>query len=84
MVGNHQRNDNGLNVSGGAMRTYVIERRQQQEGGGEFGKWQQVGVALETEATLVIQPRGVQLEYRIKAINTGDKSVPSNIGAVVL
>lgn len=70
--------------SGGQVRTYVIERRQQPEGGGEFGDWQQAGVALETEATLVNQQRGVQLEYRVKAINTGGESPPSNTSAVVL
>ncbi len=70
--------------SGGNVRTYVIVRRQQPEGGGEFGKWQQAGVVLETEATLVNQPRGIQLEYRVKAINTGGESIPSNTIAVVL
>jgi len=30
------------------------------------------------------QPRGVPLEYRVKAINTGGESVPSNPVAVVL
>ena len=66
------------------MRTYIIERRQQPEGGGEFGKWQQAGIALESEATIMNQPRGVQLEYRVKAINTGGESTPSNTVAVVL
>ena len=70
--------------SGGNVRTYVIERRQQPEGGGEFSNWQQAGVALETEATLMNQPRGLQLEYRVKAINTGGESVPSNTVGVVL
>ena len=69
--------------SGGNVRTYVIERRQQPEGG-EFGNWRQAGIALETEASLMNQPRGVQLEYRVKAINTGGESVPSNSVAVVL
>ncbi len=70
--------------SGGTVRTYVIERRQQPEGGGEFGGWSQVGIALETEATLTDQPRGPQLEYRVKGINAGGESVPSNTAAVVL
>ena len=69
--------------SGGAVRTYVIERRDQPEGG-EFGNWRQVGIALESESTIMNQPRGVQLEYRVKAINTGGESVPSNTVAVVL
>jgi len=70
--------------SGGTVRTYVIERREQPAGGGEFGSWAQVGIALETETTLMDQPRGVQLEYRVKAINTGGESPPSNTVAVVL
>jgi hypothetical protein len=69
--------------SGGNVRTYVIERREQPEGG-EFGNWRQVGMALETEVSLMNQPRGIQLEYRVKAINAGGESVPSNIVTVVL
>lgn len=70
--------------SGGTVRTYVIERREQPAGGGEFGSWAQVGIALETETTLMDQPRGPQLEYRIKAVNAGGESIPSNTAAVVL
>ncbi len=70
--------------SGGTVRTYVIKRRDQPEGGGEFGDWSQAGIALESEAMLMNQPRGPQLEYRVKAINTGGESVPSNTVAVVL
>ncbi len=70
--------------SGGTVRTYVIERRDQPEGGGEFGDWSQTGIALESETTLMTQPRGPQLEYRVKAINTGGESVASNTVAVVL
>ncbi len=69
--------------SGGNVRTYVIERRQQPQGG-EFSEWQQAGIALESETTLMNQPRGVQLEYRVKAINTGGESTPSNTEMVVL
>lgn len=72
------------NGSGGPVRTYVIERRKQPQGGGDFSNWLPVGSALETKATLTGQPRGVQLEYRLKAINTGGESVPSNTAAVVL
>ena len=70
--------------SGGTVRTYVIERREQPAGGGEFGSWAQVGIALETESTLIDQPRGQQLEYRVKAVNAGGESTPSNTAAVVL
>lgn len=70
--------------SGGPVRTYVIERREQPAGGGEFGAWTQVGIALETEVTLADQPRGPQLEYRVKAVNAGGESIASNTAAVVL
>lgn len=69
--------------SGGPVRTYIIERRDE-NAGSEFGNWAQVSIALETEATLADQPQGQQLEYRIKAVNAGGKSTPSNTIAVVL
>jgi hypothetical protein len=70
--------------SGGAVRTYVIEQRNQPQGDGDFSDWQPVGTAFEREATLMSQQRGIQLEYRVKAINTGGESIPSNTVAVVL
>ena len=70
--------------TGGKVRTYLVERREQPAGGGAFGDWQQVGIALETESHLVGQPRNVQLEYRIIAVNVGGNSVPSNTAPVVL
>ena len=72
------------NGSGGPVRTYVIEKRNQPPGGGDFSKWQPVATAFETQITLTGQQRSVQLEYRVKAINTGGESVPSNSAAVVL
>ena len=72
--------------SGGPVRTYIIERRElaQDEGGDWGGEWRQAAISLETKATLKDQPRGVQLEYRVKAINKAGKSQPSNTIAVVL
>jgi len=70
--------------SGGPVRTYVIERHEQPEGGGEFGVWAQAAIALGSEAILMNQPRGPQLEYRVKAVNTGGESIPGNTVAVVL
>lgn len=69
--------------SGGKVRTYVIKRREQTSGG-KFGEWRQAGIALESETTIMNQPRGVQLEYRVKAINTGGESLPSNTVMAVL
>ena len=70
--------------TGGSVRTYLIERREQPAGGGEFGPWAQVGIAIESETSLADQPRGPQLEYRVKAVNVGGESVPSNTVAMVL
>jgi len=53
-------------------------------GGGEFGSWAQVGIAIESETSLTNQPRGPQLEYRVKAVDVGGESIPSNTVAVVL
>lgn len=68
---------------GGRVRTYLIERREQATGG-SFNEWHQVGIALDSELTLTEQPRNIQLEYRIIAVNNGGNSVPSNTAAVVL
>jgi len=44
----------------------------------------QVGIAMESETSLTNQPRGPQLEYRVKAVNVGGESIPSNTVAIVL
>lgn len=68
---------------GGTIRNYIIQRRDKIENG-TFGSWILVGSSLNTEINLTEQPRSIQLEYRIKAINAGGESVPSNSVAVVL
>ena len=70
--------------TGGPVRNYIVERREQPAGGGEFGDWDIVGTALNNEINLIDQPRGVQMEYRVKAANIGGESTPSNTSAVVL
>ena len=72
--------------SGGPVRTYIIERRElaTDKPGASFGRWRQAAISLETRASLKDQPRGVQLEYRVKAINKAGQSPPSNTVAVVL
>ncbi len=69
--------------TGGPVRTYLIERREQVNGGA-FNEWHQIAIALETEVHLSGEPRNQQLEYRDLAINNGGNSVPSNTAAVVL
>jgi hypothetical protein len=46
--------------------------------------WQKVGTAIETESTLVDQPKNAELEYRIIAINKSGDGSPSNTVMVVL
>lgn len=71
-------------VSGGLVRNYIIERRVEPSGGGDFGPWEVVETSLGTEKHLLEQPRGVQMEYRVKAANISGESLPSNTAAVVL
>jgi len=68
---------------GGPVRSYVILRRQQLPGQ-KFTEWSQEGMALTPEITLTNQPRYIQLEYRIIAVNATGTSIPSNAVAVVL
>ncbi|MCP4710694.1 MAG: fibronectin type III domain-containing protein, partial [Planctomycetes bacterium] len=68
---------------GGAVRNYVVQRRDHDEAG-QFGNWQLLDFAYDTEMTLTDQPRGVQMEYRVKASNAAGESAPSNTTPVVL
>lgn len=70
--------------SGGTVRNYIIERREQPAVGGEFGAWIIVGSALNNEINLTNQPHGSQLEYRVKAVNAAGISLSSNSIATVL
>ena len=67
-----------------APRVYLIERRSQPTEGGDFGPWQQITTTIERDTVVGDQPRGVQLEYRVKALNLAGESLPSNTSAVVL
>ena len=66
-------------ADGGKVSAYKIQRRNRPS-----GAWQEVGTAIETEATLVDQPKGIELEYRIIAINKSGDGSPSNTAMVVL
>ncbi len=70
--------------NGGLVRNYIIERRDEPAGGGDFGPWQVIETSLATEIHLLEQPRGIQMEYRVKAANISGESLPSNTAAVVL
>ncbi len=69
---------------GGPVRDYIVERRDEPAGGGEFGEWTLVATTLEREIELLDQPRSIQMEYQVKARNLGGQSEASNVVAVVL
>jgi len=66
-------------IDGGAPAAYKVMRRERPE-----GPWQEVATAVISEATLVEQPRGKELEYRIIAVNKAGDGEPSNTAMVVL
>ena len=66
-------------VDGGAPAAYKVMRRER-----PAGPWQEAATAVITEATLVEQPRGKELEYRIIAVNKAGDGEPSNTAMVVL
>ena len=69
--------------SGGAVRNYIIERRDQQPDK-TFGSWTLVQTTYNTEINLTEQPDAVRVEYRVKAVNLGGESMPSNTVSVTL
>ena len=66
-------------IDGGKPAAYKVMRRERPE-----GAWQDVATAVVTEATLVEQPKGKELEYRIISINKAGDGEPSNTAMVVL
>jgi hypothetical protein len=66
-------------VDGGAPSAYKVTRRER-----PAGAWEDVATAVITEATLVEQPKGKELEYRIIAINKAGEGEPSNTEMAVL
>jgi hypothetical protein len=66
-------------VEGGTVSAYKVMKRERPE-----GPWEEVATAVISEATLVEQPRGKELEYRIIAVNKTGEGSPSNTVMVVL
>jgi hypothetical protein len=66
-------------IDGGAPSAYKVMRRER-----PAGAWEDVGTAVITEATLVEQPKGKELEYRIIAVNKAGGCESSNTEMVVL
>lgn len=66
-------------IDGGKPSAYRICRRQRPD-----GLWLDAAVAVATSAVLPAQPRSVELEYRLIAINRTGQGPPSNTVVVVL
>ena len=66
-------------LEGGKPSAYKVMRRERPE-----GPWEDVATAVTTEATLVDQPKGKELEYNIIAINKAGEGEVSNTVMVVL
>lgn len=64
---------------GGNVAAYKVMRRERPE-----GSWSEVATAVISEATLVEQPKGKELEYNIIAVNKAGDGEPSNTVMVVL
>ncbi len=65
-------------VDGGRAASYRIQRR------GADGGWQDVGMSVDTEATLEDQERGVEYQYRVLALNKAGDGSPSRTVQAVL
>jgi len=66
-------------VDGGAVAAYKIQRRLRPN-----GPWLDVGMAMESEATLTDQERAKEWEYRVLAVNKAGLGEPSNTVMAVL
>ena len=66
-------------ADGGAVAAYKVMRRER-----PAGAWAEVATAVISEVTLVEQPTGKELEYRIIAINKAGDGEPSNTVMCVL
>jgi hypothetical protein len=64
------------------VRNYIVESRQR-EGDG-ISDWTIVHISYNTQATLINQPTGVHIEYRVKAANNAGTGQASNTVAIVL
>jgi len=66
-------------AEGGRVNAYKVQCRLLSD-----GKWRDVNVAIKSKITLMEQPQGQKLEYRIVAVNRSGEGLPSNVVPVVL
>ncbi len=69
--------------STGPVRFYRVERREKIDN--DWTEWSEDHTysTTRTELTLYNQPEGVELEYRVIAVNVAGRSMPSNTAAIV-
>ncbi|MBI4500515.1 MAG: fibronectin type III domain-containing protein [Gemmatimonadetes bacterium] len=65
-------------VDGGLPAAYHIQRQQ------NAGPWEEAGTSAATERVMSNQPRGVQLSYRVIAVNKAGEGAPSGVVSAVL
>jgi len=66
-------------ADGGAVGMYRIQRKTK-----DAGVWDDVGSSVDTVETLSQQPRGIQMDYRVLAVNKAGVGPPSASVTVVL
>ena len=66
-------------ADGGRVAAYKVMHRER-----DGGSWAEVATAVISEATLVDQPKGKELEYQIIAVNKAGDVEPSNTVMCVL
>lgn len=66
-------------VDGGDVGAYTIQRRKR-----EGGTWEDIGTSIGTKQLMSNQPRGVEFEYRVVAVNKAGAGQPSGTVTVVL
>jgi hypothetical protein len=69
-------------TDGGTIYNYIIERRCQDAN--QSGNWTIAAISYDCQANLPNQPKGVQLEYRVRASNLAGQSLPSNTATITL
>jgi hypothetical protein len=65
-------------VDGGQVGAYKIQRK------GQSGAWKDIGTSVDITTLLTNQPRGVEFEYRVLAVNKKGTGQPSATVTVVL
>jgi hypothetical protein len=65
-------------VDGGQVGAYKIQRK------GQGGAWKDIGTSVDTTQLVTNQPRGVEFDYRVIALNKAGTDQPSATVTVVL